>query len=133
MVSWPEYFLGIAEAVSLRSKDPRTKVGAVIVNNANHIVSTGYNGTPSGFKDTEGLWNSEEKYDYVIHAEANAICHNSGNLRGASLYVTMFPCKDCAKLICSAGISKVFYRDAKYYNEITVSLFKSCGITLQQI
>jgi deoxycytidylate deaminase len=129
---WSTYYLGIAEAVSIRSKDPVTKVGCVIVGPDNRIIATGYNGTPSGFPESSELWESDEKHDYVVHAEMNALLHCLQYTIGCVLYTTMFPCKDCAKAICSAGISKVIYRDSKYMNEISVKLFKSCGIVLEQ-
>lgn len=110
MYNWNEYFIGIAEAVSLRSKDPRTQVGAVIIDKDNHIISTGYNGFPSGYPDSKDLWDNPSKHNYVIHAEANAICHSHSLLAGCSLYVTHFPCGSCAKLILAANITKVFYK-----------------------
>lgn len=79
------------------------------------------------------MWHSEEKYDYVVHAEMNALLHSTGPLKGATLYVTMYPCKECAKAICSAGISKVYYLDPKYQSEIADKLFKSCGIDVELI
>lgn len=104
---WDEYFLNIAEAVSLRSKDPKTQVGAVIVDNySNHIVGTGYNGMPRGINDRDVHWDSPEKHDYVIHAEMNAISHCTQDLNGSQTYViycTLYPCLACAKTIAAAG------------------------------
>ncbi|CAG8447780.1 11333_t:CDS:2 [Racocetra fulgida] len=79
--------------------DPNTQVGAVIVNQNKEIVATGYN---------------ETKYPYVVHAEANAIIHARQNCRGFSLYTTLFPCCECAKLIIQAGIKHIFYSHDKY-------------------
>ena len=132
-LSWYNYFMQIAETVALRSKDPRTKVGCVIVNQDNHIISTGYNGTPPGFPDTHGIWHSEDKYDYVIHAEMNALLHSTQYTKDCILYTTMFPCKECAKAICSAGISEIYYKDDKYKTALAVNLLKECGILIYRI
>lgn len=132
MKDWNTYFLDIAAVVSSRSKDPRTKVGCVITSE-NRIISTGYNGTPPGFPDTVELWTTDAKYEYVIHAEINALLHATQPVRGGTLYTTMYPCSDCAKAICSAGISKVFYADAKYSNEISDKLFRECKIEVVHI
>jgi dCMP deaminase len=119
-ITWDEYFMRIAETSAQRSKDPKTQVGACIVNPDNkHILSIGYNGLPRGFSDDDISWEESEdfmldKHTYVVHAEANAILNAHQELGGSTLYVSMFPCNECAKLIAQSGIRKVVYSDDKY-------------------
>lgn len=120
-ISWDEYFMGIALISSLRSKDPRTQVGACIVDTEKHILSTGYNGAPLNLSDDDLPWNSlgEKNNDimnikntFVCHAEANAIDNYYGNkekLKDSTIYVTLFPCVECAKRIIQNKIKKVVY------------------------
>lgn len=132
---WDEYFMGIARAVSVRSKDPNTKVGAVIVSPERIIIGTGYNGMPPGWKaeDEEPMWQRPTKYSYIIHAEVNAILHSSAPVRGSSLYVTLFPCHECIKLVASSGITRIVYDDPRYDNEITRKVCQLSNIKLEQI
>ena len=101
-ISWDEYFMGVALLASMRSKDPSTQVGACIVGPDNIILSTGYNGFPRGCSDDEFPWaregaETETKYPFVVHAELNAILNAGGkSLRGARIYVALFPCNECA-------------------------------------
>lgn len=117
-ISWDEYFMGVALLAAKRSKDPNTQVGACIVDSNNIILSTGYNGFPYGCSDDVYPWNrdgEDTKYNYVVHAELNAILNASGkDLRGARLYVDLFPCNECAKAIIQSGISEVVYLYDKY-------------------
>ena len=120
-ISWDEYFMGIALLSAQRSKDSNTQVGACIVNHENKILSLGYNGMPIGCNDDEMPWAREDenpvntKYMYVCHAELNAILNrSSGSLEGAKLYVTLFPCNECAKAIIQSGIREVVYMSDKY-------------------
>lgn len=119
-ISWDEYFMGIAKLSEERSKDPNTQVGACIVNNENRILSIGYNGLPNKVSDDEISWEREgnpldTKYMYVCHAELNAILNNRNhNLDGATLYVSLFPCNECAKVIIQSGIKRIVYYDDKY-------------------
>ena len=121
-ISWDEYFMGIASLSALRSKDPNTKVGACIVDDDNKVVSIGYNGMPTGLDEDQLSWNKGEgldsKYLYVCHAEFNAILNTRHGeaLKGCRLYVTLFPCNECAKAIIQAGIKTVIYGDDKYAN-----------------
>ena len=119
-----EYFMGIALLSAQRSKDSHTQVGACIVNHENKILSLGYNGMPTGCCDDDMPWerNGENpvntKYMYVCHAELNAILNrSSGSLEGAKLYVTLFPCNECAKAIIQSGIKEVVYMSDKYADE----------------
>ena len=121
-LSWDEFFMGVAILASERSKDPNTQVGACIVSADNRILSVGYNGTPNGFEDIYFPWDREgnelnTKYLYVVHAERNAILNYRGNIKdfeGAKLYVTMFPCNECAKEVIQVGIKDIIYLDDKY-------------------
>ena len=119
-ISWDEYFMGIAQLSAMRSKDPNTQVGACIVSKENKILSMGYNGFPKGCDDDEYPWNRDgdvydSKYAYVTHSELNAILnYRGGSLDGTKLYVTLFPCNECAKAIIQAGIKTVIYDCDKY-------------------
>lgn len=119
-ISWDEYFMGIAILSSQRSKDPSTKVGACIVDSNRKVVSIGYNGMPTGVDECELSWNKGEgldsKYLYVCHAEFNAILNARGgtDLHGCTIYVTLFPCNECTKMILQTGIKEVVFLDNKY-------------------
>lgn len=119
-ISWDEYFMGVAKLSGLRSKDPNTQVGACIVSEDNKILSMGYNGFPRGCSDDEFPWAREgepldSKYFYVTHSELNAILnYRGGSLEGAKIYVSLFPCNECAKAIIQAGIKTIVYDSDKY-------------------
>jgi dCMP deaminase len=120
-ISWDEYFMGVAKLSGMRSKDPNTQVGACIVSEDNKILSMGYNGFPKGCSDDEFPWNRENedpvnnKYFYSTHSELNAILnYRGGSLEGAKLYVSLFPCNECAKAIIQAGIKTIVYDSDKY-------------------
>lgn len=117
-ISWDEYFMGVALLAAKRSKDPHTQVGACIVSPDNIILSTGYNGFPAGCSDDDYPWGREgeqTKYPFVVHAELNAILNAGGrSLRGARIYVDLFPCNECAKAIIQSGIVEVIYLTDKY-------------------
>ena len=119
-IKWDEYFMGVAKLSAMRSKDPNTQVGACIVSEDNKILSMGYNGLPIGCSDEDFPWNRDgepynNKYFYVAHSELNAILnYRGGSLEGAKLYVSLFPCNECAKAIIQAGIRTVIYEDDKY-------------------
>ena len=119
-LSWEEYFMGLAILSAERSKDPSTQVGACIVDGNNKIISVGYNGAPIGYDDDKDMtWEREgdfldTKYAYVCHSELNAILNSKIPVRGCKLYVTLFPCNECTKLLIQAGIKEVVYMDDKY-------------------
>ncbi len=119
-ISWDEYFMGIAFLSGMRSKDPNTQVGACIVSADHKILSVGYNGFPNGCSDDVFPWCREgdpleTKYIYATHGELNAILnYRGGSLEGSTLYVTLFPCNECAKAIIQSGISEVVYDCDKY-------------------
>ncbi|MBI9009298.1 MAG: dCMP deaminase family protein [Tenericutes bacterium] len=120
-ISWDEYFMGVANMSGMRSKDESSQVGACIVNSRNHIVGIGYNGFPNGCSDDDFPWEKEgkfldTKYPYVVHAEANAILNASSDLNNTKIYVTMFPCNECAKLIIQSGIKEVVFLSDKHHD-----------------
>ena len=130
VISWDEYFMGVAVLSSKRSKDPSTQVGACIVDSNKIIVGVGYNGTPRGWDDGEFPWGREgpaldRKYPYVIHAELNAILNSSAkDLRGATIYISEFSCNECAKAIAQSGINRVVYLSDKYADTDSVKAAK---------
>lgn len=139
-ISWDEYFMGIATLSGMRSKDPNTQVGACIVSQDNKILSMGYNGLPRGCSDDEFPWNrdgEDNKYFYTTHSELNAILnYRGGSLEGAKLYVSLFPCNECAKAIIQAGIKEVIYDSDKYEDTASVIASKrmmdSAGVRYYQ-
>lgn len=142
ILNWDQYFMGVASLSRLRSKDPNTQVGACIVNAHKRIIGIGYNGFPFGVDDATFPWTQEgafltSKYAYVVHAEANAILNATADLRGSSLYVNLFPCNECAKLIIQAGIKEVVYSSDKYADkDFTIAskkMLTAAGVTTRQI
>ncbi|NLZ80683.1 MAG: dCMP deaminase family protein [Clostridiales bacterium] len=119
-ITWDEYFMGVAILSGMRSKDPSTQVGACIVSSDNKILSMGYNGLPKGCSDDDFPWSREgeplnNKYFYTTHSELNAILNYRGtSLEGSKLYVSLFPCNECAKAIIQAGIKTIIYASDKY-------------------
>lgn len=141
-ISWEEYFMGVAKLSAMRSKDPGTQVGACIVNKDLRIVGIGYNGLPQGCSDEIFPWSNtgeftNTKYPYVVHAEANAILNATTNLKGASIYVTLFPCNECTKLIIQSGIKEIVYESNKYQDskehEAAIKMLDASGVTYRQI
>jgi dCMP deaminase len=134
---WAYRFLELAEHVGKWSKDPSTKVGAVIANDENRIVSLGYNGFPRGVIDSETRYNNRDvKYQFVCHAERNAIDNAHTDISGCTIYVTLLPCNECAKSIIQRGIKKVVClpseEDKPHCNwNITVTMFKEAGVQLE--
>lgn len=139
-ISWDEYFIGVAALSGMRSKDPNTQVGACIVSQDNKILSMGYNGFPNGCDDDEFPWErsgeaNETKYPFVTHGELNAILnYRGGSLEGAKIYVTLFPCNECAKAIIQAGIKTVVYACDKYAGEASTlaskRMLRAAGVEL---
>ncbi len=147
-INWDEYFMGIAYLSAMRSKDPNTQVGACIVSEDNKILSMGYNGFPIGCDDDCFPWIRESdnpldnKYFYSTHSELNAILnYRGGSLEGTKMYVTLFPCNECAKAIIQSGIKEVIFAENKYKDtpsviaslrmleaaKVTVREYKSSG------
>lgn len=142
-IEWDQYFMGLALLSAQRSKDNSTQVGACIVNDQNKIVSIGYNGMPNGCCDDDMPWEREAespldtKYPFVCHAELNAILNSSTrDFRDCTLYVTLFPCNECAKAVIQAGIKRVVYYDNKYADtdstKAAVIMFDKCGIEFEE-
>ena len=141
-ISWDEYFMGVALLSGMRSKDPNSQVGCCIVSQDNKILSMGYNGFPKGCSDDEFPWAREgepldTKYLYVAHSELNAILNYSGgSLAGAKLYVSLFPCNECAKAIIQCGIKEVIYDSDKYANTPSTiaskKMMEAAGVNYRQ-
>lgn len=142
-ISWDEYFMGIALLSAKRSKDPSTQVGACIVNQYNKIVGIGYNGFPIGCDDDLLPWDktseneNDTKYPYVVHAEANAILNSTKDLHGSRIYVALFPCNECTKLIIQSGVVEIIYLSDKYRDTDSVKASKKmldmAGVTHRQL
>jgi len=142
-ISWDEYFMGVARLASMRSKDPRTQVGACIVSNKNKILSIGYNGFPNGCADDDFPWDSEAesleltKNAYVCHAELNAILnYRGGSLDDTKVYVTLFPCNECAKALIQSGVREVVYdsdrSNGRPGNIAAKKMFNAAGVKMTQ-
>lgn len=141
-LSWDEYFMGIALLSAQRSKDNNTQVGACIVNPEHKIVSMGYNGMPVGCDDDAMPWEREgafldTKYPFVCHAELNAILNSAAaSLKDCTIYVTLFPCNECAKAIIQSGIRRVVYLDNKYAGtdaiKASVRMFQLSGVAYDE-
>ena len=134
--SWHKTFITIADVISQRSKDPHTKVGCVLTNNK-CIIGTGYNGDPRNFR-YKFNWNTEEKYDYVIHAEmnaiANAVYNGAGNsIKDSEIYLTLSPCSKCILMLIQFGVKRIYYRDKYKDFELTQKIADNADIQLIQI
>ena len=139
-ITWDEYFMGVAYLAAMRSKDPNTQVGACIVSKDHKILSIGYNGFPIGCSDDDFPWSREgddldRKYVYTVHSELNAILnYRGGSLEGARIYVTLFPCNECAKAIIQSGIRELVYDQDKYADTVSVlaskRMLRTAGVTL---
>lgn len=142
-LTWDEYFMGVAMLSAQRSKDPSTRVGACIINRRKRIVGIGYNGLPIGCPDDAFPWDREgdfldTKYPYVCHAELNAILNAiSTDLAGCSIYTTLFPCNECAKVVIQSGIAEVVYLEDKYSESDSVKasrrMFDSAGVAYREL
>jgi dCMP deaminase len=142
-ISWDDYFMSMAFLSAQRSKDPNTQVGACIVDPNKRIVGLGYNGFPAGCSDDCLPWAREasselhKKYVYVCHAEVNAILNKgSADVKGATLYVALFPCHDCSKVIIQAGIREVVYMSDRYHDTESCRasriMFQMAGVKLRK-
>jgi len=141
-IDWQTYFMGIAYLSAKRSKDPVTQVGACIVNDMQRIVGIGYNGLPYGCDDAAFPWEKSEdltqsKHGYVVHAELNAILNARGSLQGCTLYVTHYPCHECAKAIIQSGIKKIYFasneRADKPESKAAAKMFGAAGVQSEKI
>lgn len=143
MDKWSKYFMNIAKETATLSRDPMTKVGAVLTKEK-YIKSVGYNGAPKTFpdskvpkdNDSEELIN--QKNAYMVHAELNAVLNYDGqlsDLKGCTLYTTVSPCHNCALMLAQLGIKKVIYLE-KYHRknmtDVTDRIFKECHIECEE-
>ena len=155
VISWDDYFMAIAFLTAKRSKDPNTQVGACIVSREKVILALGYNGFPRGCLDECLPWARQAavvanqplsssssslhtKYPYVCHAEVNAILNKgSADVRDATLFVALFPCNECAKMIIQAGIVEVVYLQDHYHDtdmcRASRILFGMAGVKLRKL
>lgn len=142
ILNWDHYFMAMAHLSANRSKDPSTQVGAVIVNDENRIVGIGYNGFPKGCDDHVFPWGREgefldKKYAYVVHAELNAILNANQLVKNCTIYVSLFPCNECAKAIIQSGIKKIVFESNKYKdsNEVKASMrmLDAAGVQYTQL
>lgn len=133
-----------AMTAAMRSKDPRTKVGCVIVDRENHQVGMGYNGFLAGIDESCLPWGSDtdeplehQKYGHVIHAESNALLHTTKDLRGSRAYVTHFPCHECAKLLAGKRVAEIVYLSDKHRgsdsNTTAKRIFDLSGIAYRKL
>ena len=134
--------MGTAQLSSKRSKDPKTQVGACIVNHENKIVGIGYNGFPKGISDDDFPWQDQgeylqTKYPFVVHAEANAILNASQNLNDCKLFVTLFPCNECTKIIIQSVIKELVYvsnkDEGKDFQIASRKMLEKAQVKLRQI
>jgi len=130
-LNWDEYFMLQALIASYRSKDPSTKVGCVFVDSDNHQLTMGYNGFVAGINESQLPWGKnpdkslkDQKYAYVVHSEANAILHSKASLKDSRLYVTLFPCHECAKMLATIKIKEVIYLSNKDESKETHNISK---------
>ena len=134
---WDKRFLDLAEHIAQWSKDPRTKVGAVIVDEKKRVVSVGYNGFPRGVDDVSNRYEDREtKHLFVAHAERNALDNAPLMVDGCTLYVPLLPCNECAKSIIQKGITRIVSytpdRDGMGFNwDITKKMFEEAGVALE--
>ncbi len=146
-LAWDEYFMQLTICTMTRSADPSTRVGACLVDSDHHILSTGYNGAPRGMDDIYFPWASEGektgdilniKNTFVCHAEANSIDNYFGDksrLKGSTLYVTFFPCTECAKRLIQNGISRIVYLiDSPYedFKQASLKMFSYANVKVEK-
>ena len=142
VLNWDEYFMSLAHLSAVRSKDPSTQVGAVIVDSNNRVVGLGYNGFPRGCDDNKFPWEREgeyldTKYAYVVHAELNAILNANKLIENCKLYVSLFPCNECSKAIIQSGIKEIIYESDKYKDldqfKASKKMLEAAGVKLRQL
>ena len=142
VLNWDEYFMSLAHLSAVRSKDPSTQVGAVIVDSNNRVVGLGYNGFPRGCDDNKFPWEREgeyldTKYAYVVHAELNAILNANKLIENCRLYVSLFPCNECSKAIIQSGIKEIIYESDKYKDldqfKASKKMLEATGVKLRQL
>ncbi len=137
VISWDELWMNMAELVSQRSKDPNTQVGAVVVSPDNKRIAVGYNGFPADMEETEERWKSPVKYDYVVHAEMNALSHANTDVTGWTLYITYPPCNRCAPIVINSGIKRILYSSLPNNQSVfdfkhTFSLYREMDVEVER-
>lgn len=144
-ITWEEFFMLTAIVASQRSKDPHTQVGACFADKNNRILSVGYNGATAGYDDDEFPWGTSDdircdKHTFVCHAESNAILNYRGSLKDlqdSTVYVTLFPCNECAKLLAQVGVGQVVYLSDKYdgtdANFVAKDILAHAGVKTRKI
>jgi len=140
---WDNRFMKLAREISTWSRDPSTKIGAVIVNDERRILATGYNGFPRGIADTEERLNDrEQKYPLIVHGEMNALLgalYNGVSVKGATLYVWGLPvCAECTKNVIQSGIARVVITYHEHspekwqtqWNNLSKPMYQEAGVSL---
>lgn len=145
VISWDDYFFSLLPLIAQKSKDPNTKIGCIIIGEGHEIKTTGYNSFPRGLNDNVPARSKRpEKYNWIIHAEQNAICNASRNgvsLLNSIMYLHGLPCMSCACSIVQAGIKEIVYKGSevstskKYIKEVKKSqtLLKECGVKIRNV
>jgi len=140
-ISWDECFMRMANVIALRSKDPSTQGGSVLVDQNNVVVGLGYNGFPRGIDNNKFPWEREgsfleTKYAYVCHSEENAVYNANNTTRECKVYTTLFPCNECAKTLIQNGIVEIVYESDKYHDVdafvASRRMFDAAGIKYRQ-
>lgn len=141
-LDWDTTWMAMTEAMARRSKDPNTRCGAMIIDRNNHVVGVGYNGFPRGIGNGQLPWDrdgdyQDQKYQYVVHAELNAILFGDSNrMKNSIIYCSLFPCSSCSKAIIQSQISEVVYLSDKYHDtpdaEVARKLFDIIDIKIRK-
>lgn len=130
-MKWTRRFLDLAKHIASWSKDPRTKVGCVAVNDAKVVLETGYNGLPRGVADFPDRLKPPLKYTYTAHAEENLVAHAArAKLEGATVYVTHLCCNACARMLINAGVKRIVVGDGQ--TSMPPELFMAARIMLDE-
>lgn len=135
--SLSQWLIDMAFSASMRSRDPSTKVGAVIIRQDKSVAAIGYNGFPRGMEDRpEWYEDRSEKYDRVIHAEMNALLSMKEHAAGTIVAITHPPCKDCAKHLAAAGVAKVIWQhcpgiEARFDTRRSEEILRDSGIEIE--
>jgi len=129
-ISWEEYFMNICDQLKLRSPDPKTKVGSVLVSKNNRILSAGFNGLPAGCDENIDWTDRELVRSLIIHSEVNTILYSQSRYENATLFTSLSPCSDCIKIIAAANIKKIIYKDEFRDLEKVNILCKRFGIQM---
>jgi dCMP deaminase len=123
--SWDEFFLNLCETIKIRSPDPKTKVGSVLVSEDHRVIANGYNGLPSGCDENIDWTDRILVRKMIIHSEVNTILYAQSRYKNATLYTSLSPCCECIKVIAAAGIKRVIYSNE--YKDI-LEVKKLCNV-----